>query len=237
MDTAELRQRAAEIDWWHTMDLGHGITTQGRGRTTKSLPRLHLPDRLDGQTVLDIGAWDGAFSFEAERRGATRVVSADIPRQDRRGFHLAREALSSSVEEVCINVHDLDPEHIGTFDLVLFLGVLYHLRDPFGALQRVAAGTRGLLVIETAGDMLDVSRPAAAFYPGDELEHGDTNWWGFNRGALLGILRAVGFRDVRIAHCPSRPRRFARAVRDRFTRQEPFVRGCSRGRVVVHARR
>src|SRR5713226_6225384 len=91
MDAAELRQRAAEIDWWHTMDLGHGVTTQGRGRTTKSLPRLHLPDRLDGQTVLDVGAWDGAFSFEAERRGATRVVSADIPRQDRRGFHLARE--------------------------------------------------------------------------------------------------------------------------------------------------
>ena len=235
MDAAELRERAAEIDWWHTMDLGHGVTTQGRGRTTKTVGRLHLPDRLDGQSVLDIGAWDGAYSFEAERRGAERVVSADLPGVDRRGFELARAALESSVEDACLNVHDLDPRRVGTFDLVLFLGVLYHLRDPFGALQRVAAVTRGLLIIETAGDMLDVRRPSAAFYPGDELDHNPRNWWGFNRAALRGIVEAVGFRDVGIAHCPSRARRFARAVRDR--KREPIRLGRSRGRVVVHARR
>jgi tRNA (mo5U34)-methyltransferase len=237
MDVTELRQRSAEIDWWHTMDLGHGVTTQGRGRTSKTLARLHLPDQLDGQSVLDIGAWDGAYSFEAERRGAERVVAAEVNGCDRRGFNLAREALCSSVEDVCVNIHDLDPQRIGTFDLVLCLGVIYHLRDPFGALQRVAAVTRGLLILETEGDMLDIRRPAAAFYPGDELNHDCTNWWGFNRAALLGILRAVGFREVSIAHCPSRPRRFVRAVRDRSARMEPITAGRSRGRVVVHARR
>jgi tRNA (mo5U34)-methyltransferase len=165
------------------------------------------------------------------------VVAADVAGCDRRGFDLAREALGSSVEDVRVNIHELDPDRIGTFDLVLCLGVIYHLRDPFGALQHVAAVTRGLLILETEGDMLDIRRPAAAFYPADELNRDGTNWWGFNRAALVGILTAVGFRDVRIAHCPSRARRLSRSVRDRSARREPIIDGRSRGRVVVHARR
>jgi tRNA (mo5U34)-methyltransferase len=198
---------------------------------------------LDGQIVLDIGAYDGAYSFEAERRGARRVLAVEVPTSDRRAFYLAREALGSSVEDAYMNVHDLDPEQIGTFDLVLFLGVLYHLRDPFGALQRVAAVTCGLAIIETQGDLLDIRRPAAAFYPADELRRDSTNWWGFNRAALLGIVKAAGFREARIAHCPSHTRRLARAMRDSFAeaksvggRQRDSIRAArSRGRIVVHA--
>ena len=73
-------------------------------------------------TVLDIGAWDGFFSFECERRGASRVVAADYYSWHdagwgtKAGFQLAREALQSRVEDVDIDVMDLSPERIGTFD-------------------------------------------------------------------------------------------------------------------------
>jgi tRNA (mo5U34)-methyltransferase len=244
MQTDELRQRAAAVDWWHTIDLGHGVVTDG-GQTARALARLHMPERLDGKSVLDIGAWDGAYSFEAERRGAARVLSTEHAVSNQRGFELAREALGSSVERQTLNLHDMTPERIGTFDLVLCLGVLYHLRDPYGGLERIASVTKRMLILETAADMLDVHRPTAAFYPADELNGDRANWWGFNCAALVGILKAVGFREARVVYCPSRPRRFARAVRERWRgparrdragfAKEPIGDGRSRGRVVVHA--
>ena len=123
--------------------------------TPLRLARLDLPSSLAGRTVLDIGAWDGFFSFEAERRGAARVVAADYyawhgigwgTHQGKAGFTLARECLGSRVEDLDIDVMDLSPERVGTFDVVLFLGVLYHLRHPLLALERIASVTRELLI-------------------------------------------------------------------------------------------
>jgi len=95
----------------------------------------------------------------------------------------------------------------GTFDCVLFLGVLYHMRHPLYVLDRVASVTRKMLIMETHLDMLDVNRPAAAFYPGSELGNDPTNWWGPNIPAVIGMLRTAGFQ--RIEHsshpvCPDR---------------------------------
>jgi tRNA (mo5U34)-methyltransferase len=92
------------------------------------------------------------------------------------GFQLARRALGSRVEDVDIDVMDLTPERVGTFDVVLFLGVLYHPPHPLLALERIAAVTRDLLIVETVVDMAGVRRPAAAFYPGRELNDDPTNW-------------------------------------------------------------
>jgi tRNA (mo5U34)-methyltransferase len=73
----DLRSRVAAVRWYHTIDLGQGIVTPGIDATPFRLARLDLPTSLAGRTVLDIGAWDGFFSFEAERRGAARVVATD----------------------------------------------------------------------------------------------------------------------------------------------------------------
>ena len=70
----------------------------------------------------------------------------------------------------------------------LFLGVLYHLPNPLLALERVAAVTDGLLMLETVVDMVGIGRPAAAFYPG-ELNSDPTNWWGPNQAAVQGMLK------------------------------------------------
>ena len=92
---------------------------------------------------------------------------------------------------------DLSPERVGQFDVVFFLGVLYHLRHPLLALERIASVTRKLLILETVVDMAGIGRPAMAFYPGRELNNDPTNWWAPNLPALHGMLRDVGFAEVR----------------------------------------
>ena len=240
----ELRDAAGQIRWYHSMDLGHGIVTRGSNDPRVYLKRLQLPPRLDGISVLDIGAWDGFYSFEAERRGAKRVLATDHHCWSgpgwatKAGFDLAHRALGSKVESLDIDVMDLTPERVGKFDLVLFLGVLYHLRHPLLALERVFSVTGRQLILETHVDMLFSSRPACAFYPGAELNRDDTNWFGPNPAAVIAMLRDVGFRRVETVWRPRPfPLRLAYAVGYAVMRREPFqlARPIREHRCVVHA--
>jgi tRNA (mo5U34)-methyltransferase len=76
-DLESLNQQIKAIDWWHPIDLGNGVVTPGIDCTPSRLAEIRLPEDLRGKSVLDIGAWDGFFSFEAERRGARRVLATD----------------------------------------------------------------------------------------------------------------------------------------------------------------
>jgi tRNA (mo5U34)-methyltransferase len=243
----ELRARVAALQWYHTIDLGGGICTRGVDDTPLRLARLGLPASLEGCSVLDVGAWDGFFSFEAERRGASRVVAADWyswrgtgwgTGQGKAGFELARQTLGSRVEDVDIDVMDLSPERVGTFDVVLFLGVLYHLRHPLLALERVASVTRRRLILETVVDMVGFRRPAAAFYPATELGRDPTNWWGPNVAAVKGMLRTVGFERVDTV-TPTRgaPYRAARAIVHRLKGKNRLDLAFRQDRAVFHASR
>ena len=178
--------------------------------------------------MLDIGAWDGFFSFEAERRGAARVLATDSfvwsganPYQSQAGFDLARRVLGSHVEDRTIDVMDLSPEAVGVFDVVLFLGVLYHLKHPLLALERVHSVTGDLLILETHAERRPSRRPAMVLYPGAELADDPTNWWGPNIAAVEAMLRTVGFRRIRVVS--RRPA--GRSVRERLRHE----------RVVLHA--
>lgn len=245
MDQTELRARADALRWYHTLDLGQGVVTRGIDNTSERLARVRLPERLSGKSVLDIGAWDGFFSFEAERRGAARVVAADYyawhgigwgTGQGKAGFQLARTALNSRVEDIDLDVMDLSPDRVGSFDVVLFLGVLYHLKNPMLALERVAAVAKDLLILETVVDMVGIGRPAAAFYPGTELNDDPTNWWGPNHLAVQGMLRAVGFQRVEAVTPPaSAPYRAARAVYHRLKGKSGLASAFRQDRAVFHA--
>ncbi len=188
----------AQIDWWHQIELPGGYVTPGPDRSAEKLASLRLPD-LTGKTVLDVGAFDGYFSFAAERQGASRVVALDTCMWQRPGgkdgFEYARRALDSNVESVEVEVLDISPETVGRFDVVLFLGVLYHMRHPLLALERIASVTAELLVMETLVDLTFLRSPAAAFYPWALLRD-DTNWWGPNRAAVTAMLGSVGFERV-----------------------------------------
>jgi tRNA (mo5U34)-methyltransferase len=238
----DLRDRVNGIRWYHTIDLGGGVVTKGVDDSPIRLARIDLPASLAGQTVLDVGAWDGFFSFEAERRGAARVVASDYFSWhgsgwgSKAGFTLAREALGSRVEDVDIDVMDLSPNRVGLFDIVLFLGVLYHLRHPLLALERVASVTRRLLILETVVDLVGIRRPAAAFYPDRELNNDPTNWWGPNVPALHAMLESVGFAQVRtVTQSPSWMYRAARAASHHLRGKDRFATAYRRDRAVVHA--
>lgn len=216
--TASVQERVGSFRWFHRIDLGNGIVTPGLDDSPGKLVALELPS-LAGKTVLDIGANDGFFSFAAERAGASRVLAVDEPawgdhdsRGSKRGFDFAREVLSSKVEDLRCDLHDLTPELVGTFDVVFFLGVLYHLEDPLNSLRHVARLTKELLVVETLVDLTWTRRPAAAFYPRAEINDDSSNWWGPNPPAVLGMLRAVGFPDVKHVGARDVPGRLRQAA-------------------------
>ena len=239
----EIKSRVAELRWHHSLNLGHGIVTPGQDNSERKLQRLKLPASLAGKSVLDVGAWDGFFSFAAERRGASRVLATDSycwngshDWGSQRGFNLARTVLGSKVEAQTIDVLDLSPEKTGMFDVVLFLGVLYHMKHPLLALEHVASVTREMIVLETAVDMLGARRAAMAFYAGSELGQDATNWCGPNPAAVVAMLRTVGFRRIKIIS-GIRPIyfRYAKAVYLKWKRGFQFWSMARTDRIVVHA--
>jgi len=235
----ELEQMAQSVPfWWHSIDFGHGVVTDGFKPVEglqHELKALRLPD-LHGKTVLDIGAYDGFFSFEAERRGAERVVALDHyvwavdlpkaiaywkecnergipfdPKAEAAQFHpeelpgmlaykTAHRALDSKVETVVQDFLEADAAQLGTFDVVLFLGVLYHMQNPFQALQRVASLTRGVAIIETEAMALpgNEHRALCEFFEAGELNNDSSNWWAPNEKAVAGMCRAAGFSRVEV---------------------------------------
>ncbi len=203
MHLDQLQERVNGRPWFHRIDLGNGIVTPGVDDSQEKLKHVRMPTDLTGWTVIDVGAYDGFFSFEAERRGAARVLAADdfCWRQNdgmatKEGFDIAHAARGSRVESEIIAVEDLSPETVGTFDLVLFLGVLYHTQDPMRYLRNVRSICRKQLIVETHVDAQDYPRPAMVFYPGPTLNNDATNFWGPNPAALTAMLHEVGFSQI-----------------------------------------
>jgi tRNA (mo5U34)-methyltransferase len=234
--------RIRAVNWFHRIDLGQGMITPGDDDSPKKLTQLRLPRTLEGKTFLDIGAWDGFFSFEAERRGASRVLATDsfvwkrnVPGRSKEGFLTARSILGSRVEDMEIDAMDISPERVGMWDVVLFAGVLYHMMHPMLALERAASVTKELLIVETATDLEFTLRPAIAFYPGAELGRDPTNWSGVNTKALKEMLHCCGFQEVTVMYRKPFLRRLLSAGM-RLLRESPWV-ALQQSRVVVHARK
>jgi tRNA (mo5U34)-methyltransferase len=201
----ELLNKVNSLRWFHQLDLGDGIITPGY--TSLEVLRasadafFNMP--LSGKSVLDIGCYDGFYSFEALRRGAAHVLAADHfmwhsdPRC-REAFELARSRIAPDLPDIDIDVLDMTQEVPGKFDIVLFAGVLYHMRNPFLSIERVAPLVREVMVLETHLDALEEVRPAMIFYPTDEQNNDPSNWWGPNPACVEAMLTDVGF--SRIVH-------------------------------------
>lgn len=205
-DFEKVKAEIADVNWYHRIDLGDGIVTPGVDDTPNRMAPLELPSDLTGKSVLDIGAWDGVFTFEAERRGASRVLATDSYCWSgegwgtKEGFLTASRILGSRADDLEIDVMDLSPDKVGTFDLVLFVGVLYHLRHPLLALERVASVTGDQLIFDSHTAKVEDPDPVMLFYPGTELNDDPTNWWGANPPAVEAMLRDVGFRRIERKH-------------------------------------
>jgi tRNA (mo5U34)-methyltransferase len=238
MDNQEKIARIENIPFWfHSIDLGNGIITPGQKSHDQLLTEystMKVPP-LDGKSVLDVGAWDGFFSFQAEREGAGRVMALDhyiwsmnIHKQQayyrncrdkgvvpspyhmvpghwdpgnlpgKRGFDTAHRILNSRVEQIVADFMTMDLVTIGAFDVAFFLGVLYHLENPFEALKRLAMLTRETAIIETAAIYIPGREENALFefYESNELAADVGNWWAPNLMGLKKMCQAAGFRDV-----------------------------------------
>ena len=221
MTREEKIRRIEARSWYHSIEIEPGLVTPGSLSAQglhQMLERVRLPAILSGLSVLDIGAWDGFYSFEAERRGAKRVVAYDLAPPDYFGFATAKELLGSKVEYRQGSVYDLRPEVVGTFDVVLFLGVFYHLRYPLLALDRIREVCAGYVLVEThcldnnvlmadgatvSLDSVDarlIEIPLYRFYRADELVAKDfSNWFSPNRKAVEDGMWTAGFRPERLA--------------------------------------
>jgi tRNA (mo5U34)-methyltransferase len=243
MDRDQLKREVAEIDWWHTIDLGHGIVTPGRNNTPERLGRIRLPERSERQDGARHGRV-GRFLFVRSRtpRGQTRrrgrLLRLERPGLGLEGWASTSRAKrsTSKVEDVHVEVMDLNNETVGgPFDVVLFLGVLYHVRHPLKVLENVAEVTGDHLILETAVDLVG-SRPAMAFYPDRELMNDPTNWWGPNPAAVEAMLKDVGFRRVEtVWRDPlALPHRARRGV-IQLKLGTPIHHSLRQSRIVVHA--
>jgi tRNA (mo5U34)-methyltransferase len=189
--------------WWHSFELADGTKIEGVSSLEHQKRRIEafpIPAALQGKRVLDIGTWDGWFAFEMERRGAD-VVAVDC--WDNPRFRVIHKLLNSKVDYRCFDMYELTPERIGKFDIVLFMGVLYHLKHPLLALERVCALATDFVAVESfilreehrpgAGV---AERPVLEFYETDELGGQTDNWYGPSLACLLGLCRTAGFARV-----------------------------------------
>lgn len=217
---AETPEIAALGPWFHNLHLPGGAQTApdhplGDFPATKwrDVATL-LPERLDGWRALDIGCNAGFYSFELARRGA-RVLGVDVDEHYLRQARWAAEQLDAGqlVEFRQQQVYDLARTE-ELWDLVLFMGVLYHLRHPLLALDLVAGRTRKLLVLQTL-TMPDVPQsepsydvpfdrrellaapgwPKTAFVE-HRLADDPTNWWVANAAGVEAMARSAGLEVV-----------------------------------------
>ncbi|MGH9799161.1 MAG: DUF1698 domain-containing protein [Blastocatellia bacterium] len=206
MSSHELREQVRQVgveqnemllsgSWWHSIDLGNGQVTPGvhsLAEMQSLYQSLELPEDLSGKTLLDIGCWDGFYSFETERHGA-QVTSVDCWRPS--NFFAARAALKSKAEFQEHSVYEIGKDNLGSFDMVLFMGVLYHLRHPLLALENVCELTRDFAIIEShiIDKMREGDEPAMEFYEFDELGGQYDNWWAPNFECMVQMVRSAGF--------------------------------------------
>ncbi len=191
--------------------LYHSFTLPDGRPLAESIPIEHqnerltafdLPADLSGKRVLDIGPWDGFFAFEMERRGA-EVMAIDYVDLDT--FRALHRYLGSKIRYERLDIYELTPERVGTFDIVLCLGVLYHLKHPLLALEKICAITEDRCIIESfvidaeahrSGE--NASIPYVEFYEYDELAGQTDNWSGPTVGALEALVRSAGFASATV---------------------------------------
>jgi tRNA (mo5U34)-methyltransferase len=215
---SDLKERIEALGpWFHNINLGgiwtapdHFLGDYPNEKYQRFAP--HLPEDLSGKSVLDIGCNAGFYSMEMKRRGADRVLGIDSDDRYLAQARLAGQALGyDNIEFRNLSVYDVGA--LGeTFDVVIFMGVLYHLRHPLLALdlihkhvakdilifQSMQRGSKQVLELEEDYEFEETEIFFESAYPKlhfveREYAHDWTNWWVPNRACAEAMLRASGF--------------------------------------------
>ncbi len=199
----QLRKEIEAIPWWHRIQVGPFVTPGRASHYAQDWIASRLPASLAGKSVLDIGAWDGYFSFLAEERGARRVLAVDNlknPEAHPKGsasFELAKRVRKSKVEFQILDVYDCDRLQ-EKFDVILFLGVYYHLHSPIYALEKI----RHVLAPGGSVFMEGMVRPGGepSVYVLNDADYGPTNHSNPTVAAVERMALKAGFTSVRTVH-------------------------------------
>jgi tRNA (mo5U34)-methyltransferase len=213
----QIRRRVGELgEWFHNLDL-RGVKT-APNHFLGDYPAVKwrkfaraIPEDLRGKTVLDVGCNAGFYSIEMKRRGAERVLGVDFDENYLRQARFAAEVCGVEIELRLLSVYDV-AKLKEKFDLVLFMGVLYHLRHPLLALDLLREHVvKDLLVFQSmlrGAARAEPVRPDYEFWETSAFERpgfpclyfvenrfsGDaTNWWIPNRACAEAMLRSAGF--------------------------------------------
>jgi tRNA (mo5U34)-methyltransferase len=199
--------------WFHTFSLAPGVYTPGVARDHGyRVPALDA-ERFAGRSVLDVGAFDGFYSFLAAARGASRVVAVDneqyvewvqarfgVTLAGGAGFRAIAELMQSSVDYRLMDA--LDVRELGErFDVVLCFGILHRVTDPIALLRALADVLEpgGEVVLETYGSRLAANAPAIEVHePGDVYSRDDFVYWGFSPGGLRRLGLIVGLDELEV---------------------------------------
>jgi len=220
-----LREKVESFPYWyHRIELPGGLVTPGWAPLSPT--HYRVPESLEGLRVLDVGAWDGYWTFEALKRGAKEVVAIDdftdflgsLENKDRRAwetFDLCKNALGyddNSCKRIDMSVYDVSLEALGSFDVVFCFGTLYHLRHPLLALDKLSAICNGRIFVESAilddyspyqggighGYKSNVGHTLMEFYPGDEYGNNYSNWWVPTLVCMAKMVSSAGFSEVQM---------------------------------------
>ena len=227
-------QIAAIPFWYHKIPLPDGTVTPGWAPLDAEM--YGIPEDLTGKRVLDVGAWDGYWSFEALRRGAKEVVAIDdfsdylgfLDQRQRPAwetFDLCRQAWGYS-EQVCqrreMSVYDVSEAELGRFDVIFFFGTLYHLRYPLLAIDKLAAICDQQICVESAilddfspyqgglGHGYNNNQMVMEFYPTNEYRNNHTNYWVPTLYCLGYMLTSAGFNSVQAWKLDEHPQELPR---------------------------
>jgi tRNA (mo5U34)-methyltransferase len=214
---AQIQARAAALgEWFHNIDL-EGVPT-APNHFLNDYPNVKwqrfqhaIPQDLAGRTVLDIGCNAGFYSIEMKRRGAERVLGIDFDERYLEQARFAAEVKGADIEFRQLSVYDLAELH-EAFDVVLFMGVLYHLRHPLLALDLIHDHVAGDLLVyqsmQRGSDQVELVRANYDFFEQDHFERPGypklhfieheyandwTNWWAPNAACSAAMLRSAGF--------------------------------------------
>lgn len=179
----ELKKKIDSTFWWHPFKFRNYQVKSVRSK------KLEVLDSYKDLSVLDIGCLDGFYGFDAEDRGAKRVLMIDVWTTE--GNKVAFELLETNVEYKNMTLYDLDKIN-EKFDVVLFMAVLYHLHSPFYGLQKVADKTKNLLILESKHTGNRDDPPILKFWK----EVIPDSYWIPSISCIQQMLETVGFKKI-----------------------------------------
>lgn len=235
-DERTLDELAGEPEWMYEFDLGHGVRTQTLGpelmdihRTRASVAEPVARAAFAGPgatgTAMDLACSEGWFGHRMLEWGARKVTGVDIRDENVRRARMVAERLGVNEERLrfqVADVYDVDPAAMGTFDVVLCFGLIYHLENPVGALRIARALTRGACIVETQlTEQVDPIRHG--WGQAGEFTEREASWAAYREEPQLQEGSPIASHGGVISFVPNRAALFEAMIAAGFSRCEPLV--------------